>query len=1306
MLNGPPIPPRKSQIFPASWKSSSVPKSLTSTTYQINGCQETNDSLDSIDSNDERNEQLLQQCIQLGMSHVAHKNTGMPMDSTSTKSKQSSPKRSQLPMALNTSQTEQECASEKDSLDDDELLLECINAGIGKNVRSGTFEPMVRQSRSILTPTNQQDISTIRTSSVGPKNEEATSAVVLATMPAASAPNMAPGVEKATVGSINALGTVHHQPHVAKSQLANYGQINSKSVNTMSTITKTGYNGNGEAMSTIINNSLQLSYDTMNTSCDSNALDHSNEYPASNFSPTEFNDLSINEASIDMDVSNEYMVDSIDEFSSQLIDKHKDPDLMLRSVERLTQDFVSTAEYLRTSASQQEASMCEEKRSETDGGNAWNEDLSTNDVSYPSISLTAPIIASVHDDSSCSNTSNIIRYEPMIVVQEEEYTPTNEHKSFVISDNNINGGQEYVSIDETLKYDDIQIISNSVVDEGEAKSTSIDFRVGGEMQQPLRENMSAYLTSGPFSVDTYSTMTNSTIIAMEANKLRTDLLNMSAMTDSMSSLDLDHIRPPSVMDNVSISGYLETPNSPQLSRMRKKSLPQGIMARRALTHSNPNGSLESVLSSCNLDNIKPPSLMDELLDSMISVDSITSEVVENHQAMLQNGEEISHYETASSDFDDTTTLQSCMDLPMDNTPIPSDFSSAESTPRKSERKKSLSLTPVQKRQANKDRYRTYTIPGELQAQEDNGECSLNLVENGSNIDNEEPVSDEMIQIEVEEIVPKRLTPRQRRQEDRSRFQTQVLDSEMIAKSSSSVESSPRTPRRSRDNPRYLTRTISNDSSETHRSTALGDTGAQLPDEPYCDSMSLVSNEEDMSSIRALTQPFKHLRDLGASNLRVISNGSSDQLNVATIHEPKTTESNLNSIEFEQNSDTESYDQNHDVDDETYIIQKPKPRIVKPNERDRSLDSGHSDGSSNSPEGKGIRGRKKATYVSPYKMTSTDKQSSKEPNGTVRNPIKTTAETLRESPSNRLQSNAAKSTSILSKANIANTINSVKIGLSKPGFTTKLIRKNVIAEKNVSNQPINITQSGKEKPDNAATSTKSTSVISPPTSQMPDRQGTFIKDKAENSDAPIVYSEPTSPIKAPTQSKIPFGKTTSASGKTSFISKLRSPLQRSATTNQPVFALSTTAKRNSVIGGVHKSPSTPYVSQRSNSNSSIKSTNSSASSTPTTTKQVFLSQPPSRSNSNISSRIAGLWKRSNSDAKNTSPLTRSPNRSVNNVAAISRPPSGSKTRPLDTPAVISKIAKAPTKVTIGAKPISKTFTSTKVPGKTVPNGRQK
>lgn len=247
-----------------------------------------------------------------------------------------------------------------------------------------------------------------------------------------------------------------------------------------------------------------------------------------------------------------------------------------------------------------------------------------------------------------------------------------------------------------------------------------------------------------------------------------NLLKPYDIADSGTSLDLDNVQPPSEMDGIS---YMAKMDSPQLSSLRnRKGLASGIIAKRAIAstqgghllnhhhhHHHSQGQLmlrsaESIVSNTNLDNIAPPSLMDELLDSMISVDSITSELACDHPQHLLplNHPPTSNYETALSDNEDTVTLQSCEeDLPMDG--ILSNGSSSTSSPVKRNRMSS----PKMKRQGQLDRFRTFTVAdGQL-----------------SDID----ITVQMLPDESTVNILAKSTAKQRRQENRSRFQTQIVD---------------------------------------------------------------------------------------------------------------------------------------------------------------------------------------------------------------------------------------------------------------------------------------------------------------------------------------------------------------------------------------------------------------------------------------------------------------------------------------------------------------------------------------------------
>lgn len=387
-------------------------------------------------------------------------------------------------------------------------------------------------------------------------------------------------------------------------------------------------------------------------------LEQSNEFP-SHFNQTECLSDSQHSSSIDMEVSNECLFD--DSYSPMKMDKHKDPNLMLQSVERLTQELVSQAEYLRTANSldddDDDVTITETKSHvQSCSNDTWNEDTHPNAVSFPSISQIAPIIA---------KNSDLTFSEPIVDSMATDCP------------NGIDSERGILKID----------------DEG------ICFEIGGEISQTNYVDSNYY---GQDSHDTSSALTNSTIIAMEANKIHAQLMEAHDKNDS--TMSLDKIRPPSAMERMNYSLYCESLNGATSLKNSPAKLFPGVMARRAI-QSNHQGSMDSINSNCTLlDRVKPPSLMDDLLDSMISLDSIRTEFVD---VKSHFPDDTSHYETAMSECDDLTqTLKCCADLPFDSTPCGSDFSSVESTPKKGRR----SLTPRRKRQERQERYQTYTIP--------------------------------------------------------------------------------------------------------------------------------------------------------------------------------------------------------------------------------------------------------------------------------------------------------------------------------------------------------------------------------------------------------------------------------------------------------------------------------------------------------------------------------------------------------------------------------------------------------------------
>lgn len=357
------------------------------------------------------------------------------------------------------------------------------------------------------------------------------------------------------------------------------------------------------------------------------------------------------ESNIDMDVSNEFLIENSDFID---LDRQKDPSLMVKSIDRLTKKLVSQAEFLRINGTQTNELNGRKASVVSNSNNTWSDETYSNDISFPSISLTAPVIQSIKDET----TSDV-------------------------------------------------------------KPEIIEFKVGGPIQQTIGSK----------------------------NLFFNNLNSFPHLTDSSNSLDLENVGPPSGMDScLSMSGLYET-ICPSKSKSKRKLFAPGLLARRALGggHQPVSGSLDSINSCFNLDSVNPPSIMDELLDSMISVASITSEIADESTLMEDN----SQYDTSQSEIEDLTEYQSCNDLSMN------DFSFSEqhtfNIPRK--------ITPKQKRQMVKDRFKTYTIMDELQLQQKNDD------------EIETPISPV--------IIEQKLTPRQKRQADTSRFQTQILDSSSI-----------------------------------------------------------------------------------------------------------------------------------------------------------------------------------------------------------------------------------------------------------------------------------------------------------------------------------------------------------------------------------------------------------------------------------------------------------------------------------------------------------------------------------------------
>lgn len=490
--------------------------------------------------------------------------------------------------------------------------------------------------------------------------------------------------------------------------------------------------------------------------------------------------------------------------------------------------------------------------------------------------------------------------------------------------------------------------------------------------------------------------------------------------------------------------------------------------------------------------------MDELLDSMISVDSIVSEMVDPTLG-------ISNYETALSDMEDSLTLRSCQDLSKDETltPISSDFSSVESTPKK--KRNIRSTTPKQRRQSEKERYKTYTIAVDMLLKE---------------------------QQEMENSPRKSLNARQRRNDDRQRFETQIIESAGMS-SGNFQESPPRNERRREDPERFKTYKI----------------------DPF----------DDDYSIRAMTANFEHLRNNVVAPSTHNNNNTINDIRSKLNLIKKNVQSNDDSLEYEQTSETESQRDHKQAlkngDDESLTPKasptKNQKSPIKKLQNSPGKGLGLSEdalvslenalGSSNQIQQQlmkiqELQMRLQKQGLSPQKLSAVETESSKSKSSYISPYRMTTKVTPTKSKSVRV---AKTPTTIIAKVVTRNS--SVEL---KSANTAKSSIKTPNGVKNKFGVIPKVLQKREKTPE-------------PLVVVAPIRQGTFVKDEPTIENIPVVES----PTKTPQ-------------------SKLKPPTMRLNSAPAPANKNSSSPKRTSNL----PTSITQQLKFRSNSNASIAKTN--------------------------------------------------------------------------------------------------------------------
>lgn len=487
--------------------------------------------------------------------------------------------------------------------------------------------------------------------------------------------------------------------------------------------------------------------------------------------------------------------------------------------------------------------------------------------------------------------------------------------------------------------------------------------------QPQNNNITHHLSE----VIEEDSLTSSQALEMEADKIVAAVKAMDQSVSSCGDFDLDKVNPPSQMDSlISLSASMTSMTEsdrrcPRTPKSRKKSLPLGMMVRRALGNCN-NGSTESILenlSLCsNLDQQKPPSAMEDLPDaadmenSMLSVASITSEVADlaKHSPPADDSEDsrpIAFPQPSFPDFPDTEATYSEIDSLTHK--IEDDFSehtavisesSVESTPKRKSKLRRIP-TPRERRNIGKDRYRTYTINNndieeakktprqrrqlDRQRFETRVLDSSALIAATTAVSTPEPEDDgetaETLTPDTSQPnSPRRITPKQRRSENKDRFRTRTLKDELPAPTEEMLER----------NANIVISTLKSVDTRTESETQSGDEFLDL------ETLSLVSIDSDTDTGGARRQSSKP-PDLVQAQAQA---PAQPDLVQPCDHD-----------DIEDDDDDEEEDLPEDPEE------PKKPRIIKPGEsieRDSSVES--------EKEVKGIRGRRKPLYSSPSVTT--------------------------------------------------------------------------------------------------------------------------------------------------------------------------------------------------------------------------------------------------------------------------------------------------------------------------------------------------
>ncbi|KAL0881341.1 hypothetical protein ABMA27_001221 [Loxostege sticticalis] len=668
------------------------------------------------------------------------------------------------------------------------------------------------------------------------------------------------------------------------------------------------------------------------------------------------------------------------------------------------------------------------KPEERSAADTWNDDTCPDDVTFPTISGSVHLISSIRSEVVDVNSTL-----PDLLEKSEV------NISLSRPDLTDKLGESHCEVEDSARMtlDDVAEPSfASLVDDGEHRFDSI---ISSAIEKEA---------------------------ARLAAQLKSSQFGMENSVTSLTSLDLDNVRPPSNLGSLlslSASGQWEesaAQTTKKSQKSRKKSLPVAMMVKRALSNSMHQGSSEHLDSNpvSFLDNVKPPSEMEniDMEGSMVSVSSIVSEVEEMREktpvvfdlkqpiqdfplcsayAVFQDLDQVNppslfdemaestielEPTTAQQVYDDcvSNTLNVVTDIPSGSencTPIPSDISSVESTPKR--QRDPHYLTPKEKRYHSKDRYQTYTITDTVTESDVVLEVDEDFV---TWTKSESDRSEEYVTACSDSKSKRKVSAKQRRLEDRARYQTQTVNIQNIIAETSQAKipdphieslkqrlAAKKTMKQKRieDAERFRTRTLSEDippsptfvtkdanfenveTTTGYDSLSSNELNHQLllderhrDDDVFSRDADSGHNEDDFelnsTQMQTYTKSFRNylpvIESPAAVDMCVVNNLKNIEMTASyrrTMQAQAEKNQHPSSSDFASyEGDSNSEDRAQSESDQESPMSRPKPKIIKPNSRrDESLDSNESLDKEEAP--KAIRGRKKAMYVSPYRRST-------------------------------------------------------------------------------------------------------------------------------------------------------------------------------------------------------------------------------------------------------------------------------------------------------------------------------------------------